>query len=214
MIQRLFEMKLPKDLNDCERSLFYSLKNFFESKTSNRVQANILFEGLKLQPIIYRLLNNLKSIGIDSIITFSDYGNSALAKRDYPEIREQIYTFKELVELNYNQDNTLVIACSPQPYEFDDFETLCNSINSRILMINGKLEETSIGVGSVGRERRIRFIKSWDYAYLLQPFRKGALLYEFSKKWMLFSYGIDGYRFISSYDIKPDKEEIDQRLGF
>ena len=32
--------------------------------------------------------------------------------------------------------NTNIIAVSPQPYDFDEFELMCNNISNTILMIN------------------------------------------------------------------------------
>ena len=71
--------------------------------------------------------------------------------------------------------------------EVESFERVCDTLTNRILMFNGRLEETSMGVGSVGRERRIRFTQAWKYAFFLQPFSKGALLFEYPNK-IPFSY--------------------------
>ena len=204
---------LPKDLYDCENKLKMSLKSFLEVEDSKHIQVNILFEGLKLQPLVYRLYKELKIAKIESIILFSDFGNAALAKRDYPDLSDLIYTFKDLVTTEIKSvEDKLFIVCSPQPYEFEDFENLCNSFNNRILMINGKLEETSIGVGSVGRERRVRFIKSWNHAFFIQPFTKGALLYEYPSEWALFSYSNEGYTYLDNFKSKPTKDEINIAL--
>ena len=75
-------------------------------------------------------------------------------------------------------------------------------------MINGKLEETAIGVGYVGRERRINFIRSWNNIFWIQPLQKGAIYKKYPGKWNIFRYQVDGYVHCKSYDSKPDADTI------
>mgnify|MGYP003327609913 CR=1 FL=1 len=72
-------------------------------------------------------------------------------------------------------------------------------------MYNGKLEDTAVGIGSVGRDRRSNFIKSWKTAYYLEPINQGALLFDYDNNWQLFSYSELGYVFVKSFEQKPDE---------
>ncbi len=42
-------------------------------------------------------------------------------------------------------------------------------------MVNGKLEDPIVGIGSVGREMRKRFAEKWKVLYFVQPLSMGAL---------------------------------------
>ena len=77
---------LPKDLAECENYMLKSVKDCLETNSIRRLSVNLKFEGLKIVPIAIRLINKLDERKITSSIAFSDYGSSALAKRDYPSI--------------------------------------------------------------------------------------------------------------------------------
>ena len=79
-------------------------------------------------------------------------------------------------------------------------------------MINGKLEEPTIGVGFVGRERRSKFIKSWFNLFYLEPLTKGALYHCYPMNWSLFKYTTSGYIYVNSYETKPDNQLINELL--
>ncbi|WP_269622944.1 DUF1995 family protein [Prochlorococcus marinus] len=202
------KINLPSDLQLCEEEILFSLLSALKDANNNRFSIFLGFQGLKLMPITFRLYKSLFNSNYSPIVIFSDSGNTALAKRDYPELSSIIYSYKELSDnistINYN----LVISVSPQPYEYDDYEKLINSIHVPSIMINGKLEETAIGVGYVGRERRINFIKSWYKLYWLEPFNTGALYKKYDNDWLLYSYSRDGFRFKESFTSRPDKESI------
>ena len=82
-----------------------------------------------------------------------------------------------------------------------------------ILMLNGRLEDSAVGIGSIARERRRGFISSWEYAYSLEPLQKGALMMSYPDEWQLFSADKDGYRFSSTFKDRPNSEQIDECLG-
>ena len=44
-----------------------------------------------------------------------------------------------------------------------------------MVLLNGKLEDAAVGIGTVARERRKGFLSSWQSAYALIPTGDGAL---------------------------------------
>ena len=84
--------RLPKDLNE-------SLKNMGDAiipsllDSNKRFTIEFIFEGLKFKRIgitIYKILAKNTNV----FITFADPGAVALAQRDYPDIKDKIFTFK------------------------------------------------------------------------------------------------------------------------
>ncbi|KGG15273.1 hypothetical protein EV06_1144 [Prochlorococcus sp. MIT 0602] len=202
-------MLLPRDLNQCESALSESIKASIRSNKYSRISVNLSFQGLRLTPLVVRLYYNLLKEDINIILAFSDIGSSALAKRDYPELINSIFTFKELLlPINTNMTNKIIIAVSPQPFEYEQFESLCTDTKLTIIMLNGRLEETAIGVGYVGRERRIGFIRSWHIAFWIEPFRLGAIYKQYNSEWNVFKYTKLGYIFCESFSQKPDNDLI------
>ncbi len=202
--------RLPKDLFECEIQIQIAINE--SSRINNNLYntINLKFEGFKINDSLFRILEKISTDSNSFIIAFSDYGSSALCKRDYPKFKDIIFTFKELILSNNIESSKTIIAVSPQPYDYDEFEELTQTTNNKIIMFNGKLEETTIGIGLVARERRIKFIKQWKNIYWLEPFPKGALLYIFNNQWLLFKLYSDGNRLHKSYQQKPDKEELDK----
>ena len=204
---------LPSDLLECEQALSHSLLTCKKSNSFSRIAVNLKFEGLKIGPIIFRLIKRLDSALIKSCIAYSDVGSSALAKRDYPDFSDRIFTFKELIDTQNLNLDTLIIAVSPQPYDFDQFEDMSINNDNDILMINGRLEETSIGVGLVGRERRVRFIKSWEQIFWLEPLPKGAIYRSYPSEWKVFKYTKEGYIYLNAYTKYPASDLLDLVLN-
>jgi len=88
--------RLPKDLNE-------SLKNMEDAiipsllDSNKRFTIEFNFEGLKFNRIgitIYKILSKNNNV----FITFADQGAVALAQRDYPDIKDKIFTFKSFNE--------------------------------------------------------------------------------------------------------------------
>jgi len=89
--------RLPKDLNE-------SLKNMEDAiipsllDSNKRFTIEFNFEGLKFNRIgitIYKILSKNNNV----FITFADQGAVALAQRDYPDIKDKIFTFKSFNEI-------------------------------------------------------------------------------------------------------------------
>ena len=198
---------LPKDLNE-------SLKNMEEAiiptliESDKRLTIEFIFEGLKFNKIgitIYKFLAKNNNV----YITYSDPGAVALAQRDYPDIREKIFTFKNFNESNLiNDSNSIMISMIPQPYDFDLFEQMCENFKGLHYALNPKFEDANIGIGSVIRERRKNFVNTWKNIYFLQPINKGALMHIFPNNWLLFKEENNKYFFIKEFEIKPDNETI------
>ncbi len=198
-------LALPSDLKEAEEQLFNSLEKNLDSKDNSRFSVSLRFEGLKVEPLVIRLANKLNEKGIETILAFSDFGSAALNKRDHPNLSKNIFTYKDIINSNQilNSTSTL-IAVAPQPYNYEEFYQLSTTYNSKQIMFNGKLEDAAVGIGSVGRDRRAKFIKSWKVAYWLEPIQKGAILYDYYNNWQLYAYSSEGYKFIHSFESRPD----------
>ena len=200
--------KLPSDLLEAESNLFESIQSYFLINAEKSfLSISLRFEGLRINPIIFRLSDKLNKSKYDNILLWADAGGAALAKRDNPELANKIFTFKEFLNSS-DLLNSILLVCSPQPYDIDMFEKVCSHTNSTVIMINGKLEDPIVGIGSVGREMRKRFAEKWNVVYFVQPLSLGALLKKFPNDWQLFKLNPNGYSFVKSFDKRPDDETI------
>tara|TARA_Y100001968_G_C19192164_1_gene635723 strand:+ start:203 stop:832 length:630 start_codon:yes stop_codon:yes gene_type:complete len=201
---------LPKDLYEAENRLYVSLKEYIkvEGIGKSLISANLKFEGLRLNPILYRLSTRLNDEGIMNNLIWPDMGATALAKRDMSDIANNIFSIKDYFKLPEGYNKQIVIIASPQPYDIEEFENLCSKLDTLVLMINGRLEDPAVGIGTVGRERRKRFNNSWRNIYSLEPLERCALMHEYPNKWNLFRSDLDGYRYCKSFDQRPDDETI------
>tara|TARA_Y100001968_G_scaffold267989_1_gene258161 strand:+ start:1107 stop:1730 length:624 start_codon:yes stop_codon:yes gene_type:complete len=200
--------KLPSDLKEAEENLFEALISYISVNTDKSfLSINLKFEGLRINPIIFRLASKLAKNNYPNILLWADAGGAALAKRDNPEVSKTISTFKEYINSS-NSVNSTILACSPQPYDIDMFEQVCSKGSSTVIMINGKLEDPIVGIGSVGREMRKRFADKWLTIYYLQPLSGGALIKKYPNNWELYKLESDGYSFSNSFEQRPDDETI------
>ena len=200
--------KLPSDLREAEQNLNESVQKYLSTHDEKSfLSINLKFEGLRINPIIFRLSYKLFESKLDNILLWADAGGAALAKRDKPELASKIFTFKEYLTLS-DSLNSILLVCSPQPYDIEMFEQVCSHTNSTVIMINGKLEDPIVGIGSVGREMRKRFAEKWKVLYFVQPLSMGALLKNFPNNWELFKLNPNGYSFVKSFEKRPDDETI------
>lgn len=199
---------LPADLEEAEINVYDSIQSYFLSNSDQSfLSINLKFEGLRLNPIIFRLSNKLTKIKHENILLWADAGGAALAKRDNPELANKIYTFKEFINSS-DLINSILLVCSPQPYDIEMFEQVCSHAKSTVIMLNGKLEDPIVGIGSVGREMRKRFAEKWQVVYFVQPLSLGALSKKFPNDWDLFKLESNGYSFVKSFEKRPDDETI------
>ena len=202
---------LPKDLNnallDMEKSCLSNLNS-----QDYRFTIDFRFEGLKFNKIGFRLYDFLSNHN-NTFLTYSDPGAVALAQRDYKEIKDKIYTFKSFNDSsNISNIDSILISMLPQPYDFDSFEPMCENYKGKHFSINPKFEDANIGIGSVIRERRKSFVKTWVNSYFLQPLNGGALMHTYPNNWSLFREKNSKYYFVKDFDTKPDNETIFMNL--
>tara|TARA_Y100001968_G_scaffold333593_1_gene397462 strand:- start:610 stop:1248 length:639 start_codon:yes stop_codon:yes gene_type:complete len=202
---------LPKDLKEAEKLISVSVIGYLNDSPSRFSSLNLLFENIRLIPIISRLAVKLLENNINFYLLWPDEGASALAKRDLPEFDEFIFSFSKFEKNINNINNTYVcIAVKPEPYDFDEFKKICEMYTGKIIMINGRLEDLAVGIGNLGRERRKAFISLWQNIFWLQPLSRGAIMFLYKSNWKVFRLDNDGYRYCKSFDIKPDDESINE----
>ena len=101
-----------------------------------------------------------------------------------------------------------MISILPQPYDFDSFEPMSDNYQGTHYSLNPKFEDANIGIGSVIRERRKNFVKTWKNIYFLQPLNNAALMHIYPNNWLLFKEENKKYYFKKEFEIKPDNESI------
>ncbi|WP_320674677.1 DUF1995 family protein [Prochlorococcus sp. MIT 1341] len=202
---------LPKDLREAEFRLFKSSIASLGKNPLGRWIVTLKFEGLKLLPLVIRYSRELLKSHKNHYLAFPDAGATALAKREYPEMSEKIFSFNEVKTKQLVQPNIL-LAVMPTPPDFEIFEDIANKYSGPIVMINGNLEDSVVGIGSVARDRRKRFLSSWNVSYWLEPLKAGALMKAFPSDWILFQLTDQGYSYKSKFTDKPTSEEIYELL--
>tara|TARA_Y100001933_G_scaffold145133_1_gene143679 strand:- start:168 stop:785 length:618 start_codon:yes stop_codon:yes gene_type:complete len=198
---------LPHDLNkaidDMQKAVLSNLDSEF-----SRLIIEFRFEGIKFNRIAFKLFK-LLSTNNNVFLTYSDPGAVALAQRDFKEFKDKIFTFKSFTDSsNVLENNSILISMLPQPYDFDTFEPMCEKYIGKHISINPKFEDANIGIGTVIRERRKNFVKTWDNIYYIQPLNKAALMHISPDNWALFKELNNKYYFVKDFDSKPDNETI------
>ena len=204
---------LPKDLKTAQIQSVDSIITALSETNSKRLSINFLFEGLKINPLSINIAKLLSYKYPNILILVSDQGNASLLKRDYPDFSKSIYTYSEYIKNNKQIGLfDLSVALSPLAFDYEEYQQLCKLIEHPIIMINGSLEDTAIGIGSLGRERRRNFIQSWNKVYWLQPLTNGALMKNYPNDWQLYSLSKEGYSILETFTNKPDQETITSLL--
>ena len=199
---------LPKDLNKAIEDMENSVLNSLDSEDP-RLIIEFKFEGIKFNRICFNLFNLLEKNNNSVYLTYSDPGAVALAQRDYKEIKDKIFTFKSFTNSSHiSESNSILISMLPQPYDFDSFEPMCENFLGKHISINPKFEDANIGIGTVIRERRKNFVKTWTNIYFIQPLNNGALMHISPYNWALFKEKDNKYYFVKDFDSKPDNETI------
>ena len=190
-----------------------SLNEALSDRQQRRWTVTWRFEGLRLLKPALRLAEALEASGHDVVIGWPDAGAAALAQRENPELAAHCLALKDLM-LSSDPDITgrLLLAIAPQPSDYDMVETICNGWEGTVVLLNGKLEDAGVGIGSVARGRRKGFLSIWRSAFHLEPLAEGALLQNEQEMWHLFKADPDGYRFLGTMPSKPDAEAIAMAL--
>jgi hypothetical protein len=194
---------LPADLRSAEAQALEALLAALTSQARGRWSVDWRFEGLRLLPVALRLAAALQQAGQALRLVFADAGGAALARRDAPELAEQIVDFRGQTA---GQSPPLLLVVAPAPPDYDDFEQLCSGHSGSVVMLNGSLEDAAVGIGSVARERRRGFLSQWQPAYALQPLDGSALRFAFPGPWELYRHDPDGFRLAATFEQRPDLE--------
>ena len=202
---------LPADLLTAEADLLDALKAALASGKGARWGATLRFENLRLLPVALRLFQALRMWDDSCRLLWPDAGAAALARRDAPEHADFILDFNQWSA--GGDSDGLVLAVGPQPSDYEQFMAICQDHGGSVVMLNGRLEDAAVGIGSVARERRRGFVSSWQQADWLQPLEGGALMRRFPDDWTLYRLDPDGYRHLSSMENRPDPEQISALLA-
>ena len=122
-------------------------------------------------------------------------------------------SFNQIIDNKFRtKSGNIVLAISPQPYDYEQFELICKNYDGKVIMLNGKLDDSEVGIGSVARERRRNFVIKWENIYWIQPLKNAALLHLYPSEWVLFKKTNEGYDFHQTFLGKPDSETIFESL--
>ena len=207
-------LPLPADLAAAETLLHDAVLEALASGLTKRWGASLRFENLRLLPVAFRLAQFLISAGRPVTMLWPDAGAAALARRDGPDLAESILDFRQWMgRADDAAPVDLLLAVMPQPADYEDFLNVCEAHSGSIVMLNGRLEDAAVGIGSVARERRRGFVASWQQAFWLQPLDGGALMRCFPGDWHIYRSDPDGYRQVSTQESRPDPETLAATLA-
>jgi len=205
---------LPADLVEAEAMTLASLKQALCDRQQRRWTVTWRFEGLRLLNPALRLAQALQAEGHDVVLGWPDAGSAALAQRESPELASHCLALKDLMlSSDPELKGRLLLAIGPQPSDYSLVEQICNDWEGAVVLLNGKLEDAGVGIGSVARGRRKGFLSIWRSAFHLEPLAEGALLQTEQEMWHLFQADPDGYRFLATMPSKPDAEAIAMALN-
>ena len=207
-------LDLPADLLTAEKDMLQSTLAAVGSGDGRRWAASLRFEGLRLLPVAVRLARDLIESGQQLVMVWPDAGAAALARRDAEDLKDVILDFNQLKRAEpETPDTRLLLAVNPSPADYEEFQALCENHAGAILMLNGRLEDAAVGIGSVARERRKGFVASWQQAYWLQPLEGGALMRCFPDDWRLYRQDPDGFRQLDVLSERPDPDTTSALLA-
>ena len=206
-------MSLPADLAAAEAELLTALESALASQSKGRWTLDLRFEGLRLAPVALRLQRQLDQPERRCKLLFADAGATALAKRDAPDQADAITSVADCYRGELPAESTVLVCVTPGPPDYDEVETLCDKFAGPVVLLNGRLEDAAVGIGSVARERRRGFMAQWQSAYTLQPLNAAALRHAHPGDWQIYRLDPDGYRLAGSQESKPAPEELDELLS-
>lgn len=200
---------LPADLRSAEAEATLAVQAALASQDRGLWTVDFRFEGLRILPVALRLLAALTPQRPDARLLFPDAGATALAKRDAPEQAGQLSGIGDLLRLQQADGGSegLLLLAAPTPADYEEVESLCSQHRGSVLLLNGRLEDAAIGIGTVARERRKGFLAEWQAAYALIPTAEGALRRAHPEPWQLYRRDADGYRSVCSFETRPDREQ-------
>jgi len=205
---------LPADLRTAEAEALQATAAALAEGSRGLWTVEFRFEGLRIMPVALRLLTGLTPRAANLRLLFPDAGATALAKRDAADLAGQISSLGDLQRLQQadgGSDGTLILV-APTPADYDDVERVCAQHRGVAVMLNGRLEDAAIGIGTVARERRRGFLAGWRSAYALIPTADGALRLVHPGPWELYRRDADGYRPVTTFETRPDAEQQAEAL--
>ena len=205
---------LPADLRTAEAEALQATAAALAEGSRGLWTVEFRFEGLRIMPVALRLLMGLTPRAANLRLLFPDAGATALAKRDAADLAGQISSLGDLQRLQQadgGSDGTLILV-APTPADYDDVERVCAQHRGVAVMLNGRLEDAAIGIGTVARERRRGFLAGWRSAYALIPTADGALRLVHPGPWELYRRDADGYRPVTTFETRPDAEQQAEAL--
>jgi hypothetical protein len=205
---------LPADLLTAEAEALEALLQALASSAAGRWTVEFRFEGLRLLPLVLRLNTSLLAKGVELRLLFADMGATALARRDAGEAMTNIASFGDQSRLQATgtTDGVLLLVGASQA-EYGQVEAICAAHGGPVVLLNPNLEDATVGIGSVARQRRRGFLAQWQAAYALLPQSFSALRRAWPGEWELYRLDADGYRFVASYERKPDSEQQELALS-
>jgi len=205
---------LPADLSAAEEQTRQALAAALAADAAGRWSIDWRFEGLRLLPPVMRLLRHQLQLNQETTLLFSDAGGAALARRDAPDLADAVLDFRQLRQRQQEQPSSgVLLVMAPSAADYETFEAVCQNHSGAVVMVNGRLEDAAVGIGSVARERRRGFVATWTCAYWLQPIDGGALRLAVPGPWELYRQDADGHRLITTFEHKPDAESIGASLS-
>lgn len=201
---------LPADLRTAEAELLTAVAAALAKGGRSRWTAELRFEGLRILPVALRLTAALQPRFTDIQLVCPDAGATALAKRDAPDLAPAITSLGDVQRLQQadgGSDGVLLMA-APTPADYDAVERVCGQHRGAVVLLNGRLEDAAVGIGTVARERRKGFLADWQSAYALIPTADGALRHAYPNDWCFYRRDPDGYRSLCSFSSKPDTEQL------
>jgi len=205
---------LPADLLEAEQRTVAALEAVLGGSRRGRWMVSWRFEGLRVMAPALRLARTLRQQSSSLLVAFPDAGAAALAKRDAPDLADCCVDFMQLQrDPAWADRGELLLLVGAQPSDYETVEAICNLWKQPVVLVNGRLEDAGVGIGSVARSRRRGFLSTWTTAFHLEPLAQGALMLERQKEWNLFRCDPDGYRWIQKFEQRPDSEQIDDAVS-
>jgi hypothetical protein len=208
---------LPADLHAAEQQLRLALRSALAADPNGRWTAELRFQGLRILPVALRLAEDLRADHPALRLLFPDAGAAALARRDAPQLAEALGSYgDERRRQGQGPDAVaadLLILVAPAQTEYEEVEALCEQHRGPVVLLNPALEDATVGIGSVARQRRRGFLSLWQSAYALVPQAASALRRAHPGEWELYRLDPDGFRPVATFERKPDAEEQERALA-
>jgi len=218
---------LPPDLRSAEAETLTAVRSALAAEPRGRWTVEWRFEGLRLLAPALRLAGDLLTeAGQGGRLLFADEGAAALARRDSEILAPRIASFGDERRRQGEGEGEgggegggggvgegLLVLVAPSQAEYDLVEALCGAHRGAVVLINPNLEDAAVGIGSVARQRRKGFLATWQAAYALLPDGESTVRRAHPGEWELYRLDPDGYRWVRSFERRPDGESRAEALA-